>query len=61
LLPEKLDLPFPTDWTRRNFGSRLLGVFIWKEFKGIKGTTGLLTTMFILFFIGIGMIIYAGI
>jgi glucose uptake protein len=38
----------------------LWGVFIWKEFKGTKGTTGLLTTMFILFFIGIGMIIYAG-
>jgi len=38
----------------------LWGVFIWKEFKGTKGTTELLTTMFILFFIGIGMIIYAG-
>lgn len=38
----------------------LWGVFIWKEFKGSKGTTGLLATMFILFFIGIGMIIYAG-
>jgi len=37
------------------------GVFIWKEFKGSKGTTGLLATMFLLFFIGIGMIIYAGI
>jgi len=39
----------------------LWGVFIWKEFKGSKNTTGLLTTMFICFFIGIGMIIYAGI
>jgi glucose uptake protein len=38
----------------------LWGVFIWKEFKGSKGTTGLLATMFVLFFIGIGMIIYAG-
>lgn len=38
----------------------LWGVFIWKEFKGSKGTTGLLTGMFILFFIGIGMLIYAG-
>lgn len=38
----------------------LWGVFIWKEFKGAKGTTGLLATMFILFFIGIGMLIYAG-
>jgi glucose uptake protein len=38
----------------------LWGVFIWKEFKGSKGTSGLLTTMFILFFVGIGMLIYAG-
>jgi len=39
----------------------LWGVFIWKEFKGIKGTTGLLASMFVLFFVGIGMLIYAGI
>jgi glucose uptake protein len=39
----------------------LWGVFIWKEFKGIKGTTGLLAMMFFLFLIGISMIIYAGI
>ncbi|HEX7584888.1 MAG TPA: GRP family sugar transporter [Prolixibacteraceae bacterium] len=39
----------------------LWGVFIWKEFKGSKGTAGLLISMFILFFIGIGMLIYAGI
>jgi glucose uptake protein len=38
----------------------LWGVFIWKEFKGSKGTSGLLATMFILFFVGIGMLIYAG-
>jgi glucose uptake protein len=38
----------------------LWGVFIWKEFKGVKNTTSLLATMFIFFFIGIGMIIYAG-
>lgn len=38
----------------------LWGVFIWKEFKGSKGTTWLLATMFILFFVGIGMLIYAG-
>lgn len=38
----------------------LWGVFIWKEFKGVKDTTSLLATMFILFFTGIGMIIYAG-
>jgi glucose uptake protein len=38
----------------------LWGVFIWKEFKGTKGTSGLLTTMFILFFVGIGLLIYAG-
>lgn len=36
------------------------GVFIWKEFAGVKGTTGLLTIMFLLFLTGIGMIIYAG-
>lgn len=39
----------------------LWGVFIWKEFKGAKGTTILLSTMFLLFFIGIGLLIYAGI
>lgn len=39
----------------------LWGVFIWKEFKGVKNTTFQLANMFILFFIGIGMIIYAGI
>jgi glucose uptake protein len=38
----------------------LWGVFIWKEFKGSKGTSGLLATMFILFFVGIGLLIYAG-
>lgn len=39
----------------------LWGVFIWKEFKGSKGTNGLLTAMFVLFFVGIGLLIYAGI
>ncbi len=39
----------------------LWGVFIWKEFKGSRGTKGLLTTMFLLFLVGIGLIIYAGI
>jgi len=38
----------------------LWGVFIWKEFKGSKGTSGLLAAMFLLFVVGIGMIIYAG-
>lgn len=38
----------------------LWGVFIWKEFKGAKGTSGLLAAMFILFVVGIGLIIYAG-
>ncbi len=38
----------------------LWGVFIWKEFKGSRGTTGLLTAMFLLFIVGIGLIIYAG-
>jgi glucose uptake protein len=38
----------------------LWGVFIWKEFKGIKGTAGMLAIMFLLFLVGIGMIIFAG-
>ncbi|MCX6221127.1 MAG: multidrug DMT transporter permease [Bacteroidia bacterium] len=38
----------------------LWGVFIWKEFKGSKGTSGLLTAMFLLFIFGISLIIYAG-
>jgi glucose uptake protein len=38
----------------------LWGVFIWKEFKGSRGTTGLLTAMFLLFILGIGIIIFAG-
>jgi glucose uptake protein len=38
----------------------LWGVFIWKEFKGSKGTTGLLVAMFLLFVVGIALIIYAG-
>ncbi len=39
----------------------LWGVFIWKEFKGSKGTSGLLIAMFLLFVVGISLIIYAGI
>lgn len=39
----------------------LWGVFIWKEFKQVKGTSGLLSAMFVLFIVGIGMLIYAGI
>ncbi|MCF8362592.1 MAG: GRP family sugar transporter [Prolixibacteraceae bacterium] len=35
----------------------LWGVFIWKEFKGAKGVKGLLTAMFLLFFIGLALII----
>lgn len=38
----------------------LWGVFIWKEFKNVKGTSGLLIAMFFLFFLGISMLIYAG-
>ncbi len=39
----------------------LWGVFIWKEFKGAKkGTGGLLAAMFILFIIGLGLIVIAG-
>jgi len=36
------------------------GVFIWKEFKQVKGTGGLLTSMFLLFIAGIALLIYAG-
>jgi glucose uptake protein len=39
----------------------LWGVFIWKEFKQIKGIYGLLISMFILFLGGIVMLIFAGI
>jgi glucose uptake protein len=35
----------------------LWGVFIWKEFKGAKGVKGLLAAMFILFLIGLALII----
>jgi glucose uptake protein len=38
----------------------LWGVFIWKEFKGVRGTKGLLAIMFLLFLFGLGMIIFAG-
>ena len=39
----------------------LWGVFIWKEFKHApKGTTALLTAMFLFFVVGLGLLIYAG-
>jgi len=39
----------------------LWGVFIWKEFKNApKGTTGLITAMFLLFALGLLFIIYSG-
>ncbi|HEY8955499.1 GRP family sugar transporter [Chitinophaga sp.] len=39
----------------------LWGVFIWKEFKAApKGTSGLITGMFLLFAAGLGLIIYSG-
>jgi glucose uptake protein len=38
----------------------LWGVFVWKEFKGVKGITNSLTAMFLLFVVGLGMIIYSG-
>lgn len=39
----------------------LWGVFIWKEFKDApRGTNGLIGAMFVLFIIGLGLIIYAG-
>ncbi len=37
----------------------LWGVFIWKEFKGAKGVNGLLTAMFLFFFVGLALIIAA--
>ncbi len=38
----------------------LWGVFIWKEFKGVKNTKGLIVSMFIMFVIGISLIVYSG-
>ena len=38
----------------------LWGVFIWKEFRQVKGISGLLIAMFFLFAGGIFMLIYAG-
>ncbi|MDX9883128.1 MAG: GRP family sugar transporter [Prolixibacteraceae bacterium] len=38
----------------------LWGVFIWKEFKGVRNTWVLLTTMFVLFFAGISLLVIAG-
>jgi glucose uptake protein len=35
------------------------GVFIWKEFKDVQGTKALLSLMFLLFIIGLGLIIIA--
>jgi glucose uptake protein len=41
--------------------SALWGILIWKEFKGAPKISGLLNTgMFILFLIGLGLLIYAG-
>jgi glucose uptake protein len=38
------------------------GVFIWKEFANApKGTSNLITAMFLFFVVGIGLIIYAGV
>jgi glucose uptake protein len=40
----------------------LWGVFIWKEFKGAsKSVSALIVGMFLLFLVGIGCIIYAGV
>ena len=40
----------------------LWGVFIWKEFKNApKGVNALLTSMFLLFIVGLGLIILAGV
>jgi len=37
----------------------LWGVFIWKEFKGVKGINTLISMMFLFFIIGLGLIIAA--
>ena len=39
----------------------LWGIFIWKEFKGVKGTGGLITIMLIAFLAGLTLIVYAGV
>jgi len=39
----------------------LWGVFIWREFKGVKGTAGLILFMLLAFLAGLGLIVYAGI
>jgi glucose uptake protein len=33
------------------------GVFIWKEFKGAPGTNGLLAAMFVLYFVGLAVLV----
>lgn len=38
----------------------LWGIFIWKEFKGIKDTKGLIAIMLIAFLAGLSLIVYAG-
>lgn len=39
----------------------LWGVFIWKEFRDApKGTNGLIVAMFLLFIVGLGLLVYAG-
>jgi glucose uptake protein len=36
------------------------GVFIWKEFKDApSGTSGMITAMFALFILGLGLIVYS--
>jgi glucose uptake protein len=39
--------------------SAIWGVFIWREFKGAKGTGALLTMMFLFFILGLGLIALA--
>ena len=62
LLPEQPVLPFPMGWDK---GLRWLphygGWFIWKEFKGASKSTNLLIAlMFILFILGLALIITSG-
>jgi len=39
--------------------SALWGVFIWKEFKGVKGINTLISLMFFFFIVGLGLITFA--
>ena len=46
-------------WHGATLIAALWGVFIWKEFGKAEGLKGILVAMFLLFLIGLGMIIAA--